>query len=538
MSRVRRDRRLTRALGAYSLFAVVESGAWIAILLVAFGEGGARLAGVVGIVQLLVAVLIAPALGIVGDRLPRGTALCGTYLVMAVAFGLAAALLWFDAPLACVVAASSLANTALSVARPIHYASLPQLAPTPMSLVSANSVTEVLVGVGAFVGPVLAGVLAQVSGTWAALAGCAVLMLAAATLTTGLGLPVAAAPPGERVVRAAADGVRVVARDAGLLALLLVVTMSFVVVGALDILAIAFTDEVLDAGDSTVGLLAGAVGVGVLLGAALAAGIAFRARLVVTVVLGLGAVGLPLMVMAHVVTLPAAALIFAVSGVGKAVAAVAAKTLLQRGTDDRVLARVFAVHEAALLLGLALGTLAAPLLVSWVGAAGAFVPLGGAVVIVALIAWIPIRRLDARAVFRPDVLAAMREVPFLAAMLPPALERLSHSAAWVEAGAGQVVISQGEHGDALYIVESGRLSVAVDGVLRPHVIGPGDSFGEIALMQDVARTATVAALEPCRLLRIERDDFLAAVTGSSDGHGIAAEVAASHLARDRDPVTG
>lgn len=538
MLAVLRGRRLTRTLAAFALFSVVESGAWIAVLLYAFAKGGASLAGVVGVAQLIVAVLVAPALGSVGDRLPRGTALCGTYLVLAITLGLTAALLRFDGSVAAVVAASSLVTTAISVARPIHYAALPQLAPTPMSLVSANSVTEVLVGVGAFVGPVLAGVLAQAVGTWSALAVFAVLMLAAAALTARLGLPVAAPSSSDGAFRGAVAGVRVVARDVGLLALLLVVGMSFVMVGALDILAVAFTDEVLDGSDATVGLLAGAVGIGGLVGAAVAAGIAFRARLALMVVLGLGAVGVPMMVMAGVLTLPAAALLVAVSGMGKAVAAVTAQTLLQRGTDDHVLARVFAVQEAVLLLGLALGTLVAPLLVGLFGAAGAFVPLGGGVVIVALIAWIPIRRLDARVAFRPDVLAAMRGVSFLSTMSPPALERLSHDAEWVEFAVDQVVISQGDHGDALYVVGSGRLSVAVDGVLRPHTIDPGESFGEIALLHDVARTATVVVLEPCRLLRIERDDFLAAVTGSADGHGIAAEVAAAHLARDTRSVGG
>jgi CRP-like cAMP-binding protein len=104
---------------------------------------------------------------------------------------------------------------------------------------------------------------------------------------------------------------------------------------------------------------------------------------------------------------------------------------------------------------------------------------------------------------------------------------------WVDVPQGHAVISQGEEGDAYYVVSEGRFSVTVDGRLREHTIGVGAGFGEIALLRQVPRTATVTALEDSRVLRIERDDFLATVTGTEDGHRVAAEVAAAHLDRDR-----
>jgi CRP-like cAMP-binding protein len=129
-------------------------------------------------------------------------------------------------------------------------------------------------------------------------------------------------------------------------------------------------------------------------------------------------------------------------------------------------------------------------------------------------------------------LALIRRVRFLAAMSPPSLDRLSQAAQWMDVAGGDVVIRQGDSGDAFFIVDQGHLSIAVDGMAREHTLGPGDGFGEIALLRDVPRTATVTALESCRLLRLERTDFRAAITGSADGLMIAEQVAPSHLDRD------
>ena len=141
-----RDRRLPRVLAAFGLFAVVEYGAWFAVLLYAYTVGGVALAGVVGVVQLVPAAVLSPLLGSLGDRLPRGAALSGAYAAEAVFFAATAVLLAVGAPVPAVVAASALGTLTVSVARPIHFASLPQLARTPGSLVRANSACSALDG--------------------------------------------------------------------------------------------------------------------------------------------------------------------------------------------------------------------------------------------------------------------------------------------------------------------------------------------------------------------------------------------------------
>ncbi|MFN8168008.1 MAG: MFS transporter [Candidatus Nanopelagicales bacterium] len=527
-----RDLRLARVLVAYGAGAVVEYAAWIAVIFYAYDIGGATLAGIAGVVQLLPAAVIAPAAGSVGDRLPRGTALSGSYAVEALLIAVTAALLVLGAPVWAVLTASTLVTASVSVARPIHYASLPQLVRTPGALVRSNSATGVLQGVGLFVGPLLAGIVVERWSSATALGLCAVVVLLSALLTVRLRLPVASAGGDDGALRAAVAGLRVVGRDRGVLALLLALGMGYLVSGALEVLSVAFADEVLGAGSASAGLMFGASGVGALLGAALAAAVALRTRLALPVVAAIVVAGLPLMLMAEIRVLAPAVVLIAVYGLGEAIAGVTARTLLQRVTDDGLLARVFSVQEGVNLVGLALGAGLAPVLVAAFGPAAGFVPLGAGLVIAGLLCWLPLRAMDSRAVVRPDVVALLRRAEVFAAMAPPALERLAGGARWVELGADEVVIAQGETGDAYYVVGSGTLAVEVDGVRRDVLLGAGDGFGEIALLQDVPRTATVTTTSPVRLLRVERDPFLAAITGTVDGRSVAHDIAAAHLRRD------
>ena len=530
-------RRLTRVLMAAAVYTVVEYGIWVTLLLYAYGRGGVALAGLASVVQLLPAAFLAPALGSLGDRLPRGTAICGAYACLALCLAATGALLVTHAPIALVLVAGAAVTTCISVVRPLHYSVLPQLAPSAASLVSANAVTGVLDGIGVFVGPVLAGLVAVWSGpgTFALLA--AVGVGGSVLATARLHLPAALregsggdAPDG--TLREAVRGLEVVSRDLPVLGLLLLVGVSFFITGALEVLGVSFAQTVVDGGDGASGLLVGATGLGALLGAAAAAGLALRSGLAAPAAVGLVTAGVPLVLIAGVSSMLPAVVLLAVCGLGQAFTGVAGRTLLQRVTDDHVLARVFAVQEGVLLLGLAGGAATAPLLVDRFGAAAAYVPLGAGLVAVSGLTWPFLRRLDTRAIYRVDVLGTLRCVSFLAAMPLAGLERLSHRATWLELPAGFDVVVKGEPGDAFYVVAAGRLSVTTDAVRPPHELAADDSFGEIALLRSVPRTATVRTLEACRLLRVERDDFLAAVTGAGDGGRIAYEVAAAHLAAD------
>ena len=124
-------------------------------------------------------------------------------------------------------------------------------------------------------------------------------------------------------------------------------------------------------------------------------------------------------------------------------------------------------------------------------------------------------------------------LPFLAALPPYELERLAQAADWVQVPAGTEVVTQGDEAESYYLVASGELSVTIDGRPRERRMVAGDGFGEIALLNRVARTATVTALADCELLVVSSGDFLGAVTATPDGEGLADEISRARLELDR-----
>ena len=145
-----------------------------------------------------------------------------------------------------------------------------------------------------------------------------------------------------------------------------------------------------------------------------------------------------------------------------------------------------------------------------------------------------VKELEATATVRIREVRVLERIPFLAALPAYELEHLAQSVRWRWFPAGIPVVTQGEPGDAFYIVVDGQLSVTVDGRLRPHTLNPGDGFGEIAMLHRVPRTATVTAMIDCELLMIDAAQFLAAVTSSADGTALAREISDQRLSNDRD----
>jgi MFS family permease len=301
--------------------------------------------------------------------------------------------------------------------------------------------------------------------------------------------------------------------------------------GLLDVLLVLIALQLLHGHNATLGWLNTAAGIGSILGAFVVAVTATRRRLSGGYAIGLLLSSLPIAAAAAVSSLPPALILVGILGVGGVFVQVNGMTLLQRSTDNAVMGRVIAVLSCMMLAGLAVGSLAAPGIVSWLGLKGALIASGALLPVLLLWLWPSLRRIDAEAVIAEEPLELLRRIEIFAQLPEPVLERLAAGATSVSVGADQVVVSRGEVGNHFYAIASGKAAVELeDGTTRE--LGPGDFFGEIALLRDVPRTATVRAIEPLRVYAIERDEFLAAVTGHAPTFASAESVVISRLPAD------
>jgi hypothetical protein len=224
-----------------------------------------------------------------------------------------------------------------------------------------------------------------------------------------------------------------------------------------------------------------------------------------------------------------------VLGLGNTLVDVAGLTLLQRTAPPDVIGRVFGVLEMLLVGTIGLGAVIAPVLIDAVGVRWSLVAAGAFLPILAALTWRQLRVIDAES-HAPAELDLLERVPIFSPLAAPALERLASQLEPVAVVAGTQVITQGDHGDRFYVVESGRLRVSVDGGAVGELL-PGDFFGEIALLRDVPRTASVTADTDSRLQALGREAFLEAVTGSAPSARAADAIVGARLAIPSPSVT-
>jgi MFS family permease len=293
------------------------------------------------------------------------------------------------------------------------------------------------------------------------------------------------------------------------------------------VLIVVMALELLDLGSSGVGTLNAAIGVGGLAGSLVAAALVGRGRLAGDFAIGLIAWGLPIALIALYVNTGFAVAMLAIVGVGNVLVDVAGFTLLQRVAPDDVLGRVFGVLESVFALALGVGGALAPLMVHAFGVRWSLAITGLLLPVLALSSLPALARIDARAAL-PERIALLRGVPFLSPLPEATLERISSLLGATTVAAAEAVFDQGEHGDRFYLIETGEAAVVRDGEQLAR-LGPGDYFGEIALVRDVPRTAGVRAETALTLLTLDRDEFIAAVTGHAPSREAADAVITSRL---------
>ena len=513
-----------------------QLGGWayaVALPVYAYHAGGARAVGILFFARFVFGAVAAPWLGFVVDRLSRRQLMLWTDIARAGIFA-GMTVVAATGGNAYAVYVLAIASTVLAGAyQPAQAALVPSLVDTPEELTAANVVSNTISSVGMFAGPALGGVLLALSGPTAVFAFNGALLVWSAAFVVQLPRD----PPPERPERPhllseLTAGFTTVFGKPALRVVIGLTGAQTLTSGALEVLLVVLALQLLHSGNAGVGWLNAAIGVGSFVGAFVVAAIASRRRLATAFAFGIVLSVIPIALTAAVSTLGLALLLFGFVGAGSVLEEVAGITLLQRSAQNEVLGRVFAVSETVILGALALGSLLAYPLISWLSPRGALVATGLSVPVLLLPLLPSLRRIDNEAAIEVEPLELLRKIAIFTQLPEPILERLAAGATAISTAADQVVVERGEAGRYFYAIASGRVAVELDeGETRE--LGPGEGFGEIALLRDVPRTATVRALEPLRLFAVERDDFLAAVTGHAPTLAAAETVVMSRLPAGR-----
>ena len=501
-------------------FAGNALGQWSSLVVLsvyAYAEGGAAAVGIVGVAKMLPAALLTPLTGTLADRFPRrdvllGSAAARTILALAIAGAVYAGL-----PLWAIVLFAVAKTIASTPYRPAQAALLPQLAGTPQQMAAANAIWNGLENAAFVVGALIGG--------WAVAAFAPEIAFAVIALPYALATLLLAGIPRDPVPahREAIDGsttrdeillgYRTVLHEPQLRTLAGLLTCTKLVEGAVDTLVVLVALELLGLADGAVGYLNAAWGVGGVLGMIVALGLLRRGTLAVGLTLGCLVMGIPLLAIAGLATVAAAAVGLFVFGLGIALVEIAGETLMQRLSSDAILGRVFGVIEGAYTAATGIGAALTPILTALIGIEGALVVVGASLPLLAVARWRTLARYEAGAAIPERPFALLRGVPLFAPLPVAAVENLALRLDPVAVAAGEAVITQGEQGDRFFVIDDGRFEVQIDGRhIREE--GPGEFFGEIALLQEVPRTATVRALADGTLYALDSDEFIATVTGN------------------------
>lgn len=510
-------------------------GGWayvVALAVFAYRVDGAYAVGLLATVRWLCGGLAAPVAGIVGDRYPRIRVMIASDLVRAVVLGGMALAVLADAPTPLVYALAVVATLAATPFWPAQAALLPQLARSPGELTAANASAGAVDNVGSFVGPALGGLLVAVASVEAVFATAAALYLTSALLVASLRhreeRRESSQDDEDGGLRKALAGFRTLVGMPRVRLVVALVAAQTVVDGALDVLIVVLALETLDAGAAGLGLLNSAAGVGGIAAVLFVGGVAARGRLATSLGVGIVLWGLPLALIGIWPEQALALVLLALVGAGGTVVAVAGDTLLQRAAPPDLLARVFGAVDGILLVALALGSLAAPFLVDVIGVRGALLATGAVLPVLAALTWTRLTAIDAAAAAPERQRELLRRSPIFASLPGPILEGLALRLEPRHVGPGRIVFAQGDAGAHYYLIDSGRVAVAVD-TGAPQELEAGDAFGEIALLRDVPRTATVTAVTAVSLYALDRDEFLRAVTGNAQSRTAAETVVRGRL---------
>jgi MFS family permease len=508
-----RDRDLRAAQLAWGGFHTAEWASLVALSVLAYGTHGPQTLGVVLFLRMLACALVTPWVAVLADRVARERILLAAHAVRSVSFAGAAIAALAGGGATTVYAFAIASGVPLSSLRPCHLGLVPVLARSPAQLTAANVGTMTLESAAGLVGPVGAGLLLAVADAGAVFAGCALLAVASALAIARVSADAHSAVGTRRGIAAElGEGLRGITGNAHVRLVVGLFAAQTLVRGFLAVLVVVIALDLTALGEPGVGLLSAALGVGGLAGAVAAVGFVGRGGVGRPFALALAFWGLPLALIGLAPVAAVAFVALAVVGLANTVLDVAGFTSIQERADERLLGRIFGLFELLVIVTVGVGSLAAPALVEAVGARTALVLAGLLLPLLALACRPGLARLDDGTEARAVDVDLLRGSPIFAPLPYLVVRRLARALGTRTASAGETLMREGDAGDVMYVLERGEASVVV-GSRRVAQLGPGDVFGEIALLLDVPRTATVTAATDVSLRTLPREPFLAAVAG-------------------------
>ena len=500
------------------LATIAQCSFFVGALVYAYDRGGAHVAGVASVVLLLPTAIAAPAAGAAAQRRHANHVHIWAFAAQTVALAAAGIAAFVVAPVAVVIGCCAIAAWAFTFLGPVCGVLLPAIVRSARELTVANVWIGACESTSVLGGAAMATVLLAVQGPALVLAGGAVLSLAS-TVSTLLYGRIESLPTTDPDVdsvgstRLLLRSIKALGERPGASGVLAVAGGHYVLVGALDLIVVVLAIDTLGMSDAGPGLLATSVGAGGLINAVSSSALVRRDRLAPLMIGALGSLVIASVVLGIAPTVLSALLLLATAGFSRSLLNLTSRMLLQRATPPHLLGTVFGAIELFCGIGMVAGSLITQLLIAAGDVRAALIGVGTFFAVLLALTWRSLRVADDSADIPIVAISLLRRLPAFAPLHPLALEAVARTATEVPVVTGQVVMTEGEFGDRFYAVAEGSFDITTGG-RHVSTAERGGCFGEVALLANVPRTATITASRPGSLLAINRVPFLVAVTGS------------------------
>lgn len=504
--------------------------AWLStMLVVTFDRLGAVGPGWFVLVRQITGAVSAPAYAAMAGRFRRERVLACAFFARGVAVALVIPVLELHAANTLIFLLIAAEGFTQSAPKALYDALLPWLADSPAQLVAANALSSLLETAGVLVGAGVAAVGLWLSGPSVVLVTTAGLCaLGAWPLLAISGIDTRVRGEGSRVVAELAGGIGVLRSLPSARSVVIVMAVTAALTGIAQSIATSVATDLLHIGAAGTPVLIGAVGVGGLVGGIASLSLV-RGSMSLPLLTGLLSCAVVLFALAMTSAETVAMLLLGVCGIGIAYQIVCGRTLLQRSASGRSLDLLVGINAVIAVAIVGVAAFGAAQLNAAVGARGTLRASAGLALLGAVYGLWRLTRAERSFPTLREELDAIMGVEAFRPLSVAAANQVASALVALRPAVGDEIVRQGDHSEDMFLIASGVFDAAVDGQ-HVRTLHDGNHFGEIGLLFDVPRTATVRCVQAGTLWRLRREDFLNAITGNSTSKQAIRAIADQRLA--------